>query len=90
VEAYCGTVETLSQGEGCGRCRGTGFSGRIGIFELLVPDEVLMAAIARGAPLQELQGILSEQGFVTLQSDGMEKVKGGLTTVGEVFYVTSG
>ncbi len=90
VEAYCGPVETLSQGEGCSRCRGTGFSGRIGIFELLIPDEVLVAAIARGAPLQELQAILGKQGFVTLQSDGMEKVKGGLTTVGEVFYVTSG
>ncbi len=90
VEAYCGPVETLSEGEGCVRCRGTGFSGRIGIFELLVPDEVLIAAIASGATLQELQEILSRNGFVTLQADGMEKVQGGLTTVGEVFYVTSG
>ena len=90
VENYCGPVETLYQGEGCARCRGTGFAGRIGIFELMVPDEVLLAAIARGATLQELREILAKNGFATLQSDGMEKVKGGLTTVGEVFYVTSG
>jgi type IV pilus assembly protein PilB len=90
VESYCGPVETLYQGEGCARCRGTGFAGRIGIFELLIPDEVLLAAIARGATLQELQEILAKNGFVTLQADGMEKVKGGLTTVGDVFYVTSG
>ncbi len=90
VENYCGPVETLYQGEGCARCRGTGFAGRIGIFELMVPDEVLLAAIARGATLQELREILAKNGFVTLQADGMEKVKGGLTTVGEVFYVTSG
>jgi len=90
VENYCGPVETLYQGEGCARCRGTGFAGRIGIFELMVPDEVLLAAIARGATLQELREILAKNGFVTLQADGMEKVRGGLTTVGEVFYVTSG
>ena len=89
VENYCGPVESLYQGEGCSRCRGTGFAGRIGIFEMLVPDEVVLAAIARGASLQELQEILHKNGFVTLQADGMDKVKGGLTTVGEVFYVTS-
>ncbi|MHC4083548.1 MAG: GspE/PulE family protein, partial [Planctomycetota bacterium] len=89
VEIYSGSFEFLYHGEGCARCRGTGFAGRIGIFELLVPDEELLAAIARGASLQELQEILTKNGFVTLRSDGMEKVKGGLTTVEEVFYVTS-
>ena len=89
VEAYAGPVELLYHGESCARCRGTGFAGRIGIFELLIPDEELLAAIARGAPLQELQEILLKNGFVTLRSDGMDKVKGGLTTVEEVFYVTS-
>ncbi len=89
VENYCGPVESFYQGEGCSRCRGTGFAGRIGIFEMLVPDEVVLAAIARGATLQELQEILDKNGFVTLQADGMDKVKGGLTTVGEVFNVTS-
>ncbi len=82
-------METLYEGEGCSRCRGTGFAGRIGIFELLVPDELVLAAIARGASLQEIQEILAKNGFVTLHADGMEKVKGGLTTVGEVFYVTA-
>jgi type IV pilus assembly protein PilB len=89
VERFCGPVEVLYHGEGCARCRGTGFAGRIGIFELLVPDEELLAAIAGGASLQELQEILVRKGFVTLRADGMEKVKGGLTTVEEVFYVTS-
>ncbi|MHC4775175.1 MAG: ATPase, T2SS/T4P/T4SS family [Planctomycetota bacterium] len=79
----------MYHGEGCARCRGTGFAGRIGIFELLVPNEEVLAAIARGASLQELREILAKNGYVTLRSDGMEKVKGGLTTVEEVFYVTS-
>jgi type IV pilus assembly protein PilB len=89
VELFCGPVESLYHGEGCARCRGTGFAGRIGIFELLVPNEEVLAAIARGASLQELREILAKNGYVTLRSDGMEKVRGGLTTVEEVFYVTS-
>ncbi len=89
VELYCGAVESLHHGEGCARCRGTGFAGRIGIFELLIPNEDVLAAIARGASPQELREILAKNGYVTLRSDGMEKVKGGLTTVEEVFYVTS-
>ncbi|MCH8150934.1 MAG: type II/IV secretion system protein [Planctomycetes bacterium] len=89
VEHYCGTVECLYRGQGCTRCRGTGFAGRIGIFELMIPDEILLAAIARGATLQELREMLAKNGFVTLRADGMEKVQGGLTTAGEVFYVTS-
>ncbi len=89
VEAHTGPVECLYRGDGCSRCRGTGFAGRIGVFELLIPDENVLAAIARGASLQELRDILERSGFVTLQTDGMEKVKGGLTTAEEVFYVTS-
>ena len=89
VELYCGPVECLYRGEGCSRCRGTGFAGRIGIFELMIPDEGLLAAIARGATLQDIRAILAKNGFVTLRTDGMEKVGGGLTTAGEVFYVTT-
>ena len=89
VEDYCGPIGDLSRGQGCSRCRGTGFAGRIGIFELLVPDEELLTAVARGANLQELRTILAKSGFGTLRADGMEKVEGGLTTAEEVFYVTS-
>jgi type IV pilus assembly protein PilB len=89
VENHTGPFECLYKGEGCSRCRGTGFAGRIGIFELLVPDETVLAAIARGATLQELRSLLLKSGFVTLHADGMEKAKGGLTTAEEVFFVTS-
>jgi len=89
VEEACGPIESLFRGPGCSRCRGTGFAGRIGIFELLVPDEIILAEIARGAHLQELREIVTKSGFTTLRTDGMEKVKGGLTTAEEVFYATS-
>jgi type IV pilus assembly protein PilB len=89
VEAYAGPIEVLYRGRGCTRCRSTGFTGRIGIFELLVPEEHLLAAVARGASLQELREILSASGFCTLRGDGMAKVRDGLTTAEEVFFVTS-
>jgi type II secretory ATPase GspE/PulE/Tfp pilus assembly ATPase PilB-like protein len=89
VEGAAGKIEHLYRGPGCSRCRGTGFAGRIGIFELLVPDEEVLTAIARGANLQDLQEVLARQGFVRLRTDGMEKVRGGLTTAEEVFFVTA-
>ena len=89
IEVYTGPFDMLYRGQGCSRCRATGFAGRIGIFELLVPDEEVLAAIASGAHLQEIQEVLGRSGFVTLRADGMHKVKGGLTTAEEVFYVTS-
>jgi type II secretory ATPase GspE/PulE/Tfp pilus assembly ATPase PilB-like protein len=89
VEDVCGKFDCLYRGPGCSRCRGTGFAGRIGIFELLVPDEKILTAIANGANLQELREILAKSAFYTLRMDGMEKVRGGLTTAEEVFYVTS-
>jgi type IV pilus assembly protein PilB len=84
-----GPVETLYRGQGCSRCRATGFAGRIGIFELLVPDEAMLAAIAGDATLQDLHARLAAQGHATLRADGMEKVRDGLTTAEEVLYVTS-
>jgi type IV pilus assembly protein PilB len=88
VEDLCGPFDVLYRGQGCSRCRGTGFAGRIGVFELLVPDEELLAAVAGAANLQALRESLSRSGFVTLRADGMAKVKGGLTTAEEVFHVT--
>jgi len=88
VEATEGAIEVLYRGRGCSRCRGTGFAGRIGIFELLMPDDELLSRIAQGANLHELREILIKNGFVNLRSDGMAKVRGGLTTAEEVLKAT--
>ena len=72
-------------GAGCNRCRGTGFAGRIGIFELLLPTNELLEAIGRGASLQELRALTNH---TTLRADGLEKVSNGLTTPEEVLCET--
>ena len=81
--------DTLYRGAGCGRCRQTGFAGRIGIFELLVPDATALDAIASGTTLQELRALVEGRGFRNLRHDGLEKVCHGLTTPEEVLSATS-
>jgi type IV pilus assembly protein PilB len=87
IAAEIGECGELMRGPGCSRCRGTGYAGRLGIFELFVPDEVMLEAVATGKSLQELRGIGREQGHKTLRSDGFRKVNSGLTTFEEVIRV---
>ena len=77
-------------GKGCSKCRHSGFSGRIGIFELLVPNSEMRDMIARNIPLSELRQAALRQNMVTLRQDGLAKVKNGITTIEEVLSVTSG
>ncbi|MEM6334066.1 MAG: GspE/PulE family protein [Planctomycetota bacterium] len=83
-------VEKLYHGVGCGRCRDTGFSGRLAIFELFIPADEVLDAIARGASLQELRFLAgTTDGYTTLRHDGIEKVAAGLTTLDEIISVTT-
>jgi len=84
----CGEFDELHRGEGCGRCRGTGFAGRIGVFELLVPEPAFLDAVAEGATLQTLRTRLEQSGFRALRDDGMDKVRAGLTTPDEILSAT--
>ncbi len=87
VREACGGGE-FWMGAGCHRCRNTGYAGRIGIFELLVPTGEMLEAISQGASLQELRQTLSGSAFNTLRCDGIEKAKLGLTTPEEVLCMT--
>lgn len=73
---------------GCERCRKTGYSGRVGIYELLAVDDQLRDIIARNPNVAEFRRLCIERGMVTLRADGMRKVAKGLTTVSEVLRVT--
>jgi type II secretory ATPase GspE/PulE/Tfp pilus assembly ATPase PilB-like protein len=79
--------EDYEHGAGCAECRGTGFRGRLGIFELLTVSDDLRHAIATGAPLTEVRVLARETGFSPLRNDGWNKVLAGLTTVEEVHRV---
>jgi type IV pilus assembly protein PilB len=89
LEKYAGGVESLYRPKGCDRCRGLGYAGRIGIYELLIPDDAMVERISQGASLAELRDLARKCGAKTLRADGVDKVKQGMTTLDEVFRATA-
>ena len=89
IERVAGAVETVYRPKGCDRCRGLGFSGRVGVYELFVPDDACGELMSRGAPLGDLREAAVKAGMGSLRSDGIEKVKSGVTTLEEVYRVTA-
>jgi type II secretory ATPase GspE/PulE/Tfp pilus assembly ATPase PilB-like protein len=89
VERTCGEFDKLTRGKGCAKCRNSGFTGRIGIHELLVPDEAMREKITAAPNVAELGEMARAAGMVTLRQDGMAKVKAGITTIEEVFRATA-
>jgi type IV pilus assembly protein PilB len=76
------------KGVGCDKCRKTGYSGRLGVYELLVMDDSLRDMVTRNPDVVQLRKLCRESGLVTLREDGMQKVMKGLTTVDEILRVT--
>jgi type IV pilus assembly protein PilB len=72
---------------GCADCDQEGFRGRICVFEILMVDNKLRAAIRAGAPLDELRTLAHGIGMKSMQADALEKVVNGLTTLDEVWRV---
>ena len=77
----------LSRGAGCSACRGSGFRGRVGVFELLVISDGFRDAIASSAPRAALRSLAARDGLVPLRADGWQKIQAGLTTIEEVMRV---
>lgn len=84
IEKVGGDVSGLVAGTGCQRCRGTGFSGRVGIFELLVSSEEVSEAIVAEQGHKRIFDAAMAMGMDTMRNDGLRKAVQGLTTVEEV------
>jgi general secretion pathway protein E len=78
---------TLERGRGCAACRGTGYRGRLGIFELIVMTDDLRQMLLGTPDITALRTRARAQGLRTLREDGWAKVQAGLTTVEEVLRV---
>jgi len=72
------------KGKGCNRCDNSGYKGRIGIYEFLVPSEEVRNLILKRASGDEIKRVCLVQGMSTLRMDGMEKAKAGVTTLEQV------
>jgi general secretion pathway protein E len=78
----------LFRGKGCDDCRGTGYRGRTGIYELFRITEKARSLVVRKAPTGEIRRHAVAQGMVTLREDAWAKACAGLTTVEEILRVT--
>ncbi|MHC4557583.1 MAG: GspE/PulE family protein [Planctomycetota bacterium] len=78
----------LYHGAGCDDCRGSGYQGRVGIYELLVIDEMFRDMINKDSSINNMRRVFHESDRRSLFDDGIIKVKQGLTTIEEVLRVT--
>jgi general secretion pathway protein E len=79
---------SLFRGRGCEQCRGTGYRGRTGIYELFAITEDVRSLILRRAPTRDIRRHAIEDGMVTLRMDGWANACAGTTTIDEVLRVT--
>ena len=73
---------------GCAKCFGTGYRGRVGLYEVLVVDDQLRDLIATGGAVLEIQRLARSKGVDSLREDGVRKVLEGSTSYLELLRVT--
>ncbi len=78
----------LFKGRGCNTCNGTGYKGRVGLYEVMEISEGIRDLIMVGATSPEIRRKALEEGMLTLRMSGMEKIKLGITTIEEVLRET--
>ena len=81
-------TEKIWTPKGCERCRNGGYSGRVGIYELLSIDDSLRDFVVKSPNVAEFRRLCMEKGMTTLRADGMRKAIAGQTSVEEVLRVT--
>jgi type IV pilus assembly protein PilB len=75
------------KGKGCSACQGSGYRGRLGIYELMIVTTKIRELIFENASTQVIRSAAMSQGMNTLYHDGIRKVCKGITTLEEVFRV---
>ena len=78
----------LYKSVGCERCQGTGYHGRLGIFEMMMVTDEIRSLILENASAPELRKVANRQGMKSLREDGFRQLLDGRTTVQEILRVT--
>jgi len=78
----------IYRGKGCDKCGGTGYKGRVGLFEVMEISEDIRELILSGATVVELRRKAIEEGMITLRQSGLHKIREGITTIDEVVRET--
>lgn len=85
---YAKLVKKAFRGKGCKQCRLTGYSGRIGIFELAPVTDLIRQLIYKRSPDIDIEKELRQMGLKDIRQDGLRKIEEGITTIEEVLRVT--
>ncbi len=80
---------TLYKGKGCESCRGTGYRGRAGLFEIFEMNSTLRNMVVEGVPDDKLKACALDQGMKTLRMKGIERILEGSTTFEEITRVVN-
>ena len=78
----------LYKGEGCEKCKFSGYQGRTGIYEVMKIDRDIRSLINKNAPIDEIRQKAKENGMRFMRDSGLELVKKGITTLEEVLRAT--
>ncbi len=76
------------RGAGCSNCGGTGYRGRVALYEAMRMSESVRDLVLSGGSATELKRQAVDEGMITLRRAGIEKIRSGLTTIEEVLRVT--
>lgn len=90
LRLYPGQAPNWHRAKGCELCQGTGYHGRLGIYEMVDVSPELQTLILQQAPLDQMRRLAAGQGFRSMREDGFIKAWLGLTSLDEVHRVTSG
>jgi type IV pilus assembly protein PilB len=78
----------LMKGAGCRTCNGTGYKGRVALYEVMRFNDVLKEMVLQGSSTAELKQAAIKQGMITLRMAGILKILDGVTTGEEILRVT--
>lgn len=87
ISAYglsLGQKITLTEGRGCEQCNGTGYKGRMGIFEAIITDETIEELLNKKPSEQDVRRVADKQGLLNMREDGIIKIINGITSFSEV------
>ena len=74
---------------GCSRCRGSGYRGRVGVYEVMSVTERIREMVLEHASVDAMIAVAESEGMRRLRDDGLEKVREGLTSIAEVERMTT-
>lgn len=78
----------IMHGQGCPKCNGTGYKGRVGVYEVMEITETIQKAIVSSVPEDQLRKIAIKEGMITLRMDALQKVREGISTMEQVLENT--